>query len=65
VHILEKAEDLPQEVIGAIQTFLQLMDNANQHNFIAHRNTLLMQLKKQLVEDIDFKEASPLLFRET
>lgn len=69
VNILERAEELylPPEAIGAIQTALQLMGNANQHNSIAHRNALLTQLNpqlKQLVEDIDFKEAPPLLFGE-
>ena len=44
-----------------------MMGNANQHNSIAHRNALLIQLNpqlKQLVEDIDFKEAPPFLFGE-
>ena len=69
VNVLERAEELnmPAEAIAAIQTSLQLMGNANQHNSIARRNTLLMQLNpqlKQLVEDVDFKEAPPFLFGE-
>ena len=51
----------------AIQISLQLMGNANQHNSIARRNALLTQLNpqlKQLVEDVDFKDAPPLLFGE-
>ena len=65
VNVLERAEELnlPAEAIAAIQTSLQLMGNANQHNSIARRNALLMQLK-QLVEDVDFKEAPPFLFGE-
>ena len=58
---------LPAEAIAAIQTSLQLMDNANQHNSIACRNALLLQLNpqlKQLVEDVDFKEAPLFLFGE-
>ena len=58
---------LPAEAIAAIQTSLQLIGNANQHNSIAHRNALLLQLNpqlKQLVEDVDFKEALPFLFAE-
>ena len=67
VSVLERAEELnlPTLAIGAIQTALQLMGNANQHNSIARRNALLMQLNpqlKQLVEDVDFKEAPPFLF---
>ena len=67
VSVLERVEELtlPAQAIGAIQTSLQLMGNANQHNFIAHSNALLIQLNpqmKQLVEDIDFKEAPPFLF---
>ena len=70
VSVLERAEELslPAEAIVAIQTSLQLMGNANQHNSIARRNALLMQLNpqlKQLVEDVDFKEAPPFLFGET
>ena len=66
---MERAEELnlPAEAIAAIQTSLQLMGNANQHNSIARRNALLMQLNpqlKQLVEDVDFKEAPPFLFGE-
>ena len=69
VSVLERAEELslPAEAIAAIQTSLQLMGNANQHNSIARRNALLMQLNpqlKQLVEDVDFKEAPPFLFGE-
>ena len=69
VNVLERAEELnlPAEAIPAIQTSLQLMGNANQHNSIARRNALLMQLNpqlKQLVEDVDFKEAPPFLFGE-
>ena len=69
VNVLERAEELnlPAEAIAAIQTSLQLMGNANQHNSIARRNALLMQLNpqlKQLVEDVDFKEAPPFLFGE-
>ena len=69
VNVLERAEELnlPAEAIAAIQTSLQLMGNANQHNSIACRNALLMQLNpqlKQLVEDVDFKEAPPFLFGE-
>ena len=69
VSVLERAEELslPAEAIAAIQTSLQLMSNANQHNSIACRNALLMQLNpqlKQLVEDVDFKEAPPFLFGE-
>jgi len=61
VYVLEKADELnlqAPEVNGA---------NANQHNSIVCRNALLTQLNphlKQLVEDIDFKEAPPLLFEE-
>ena len=59
VNVLERAEklNLPAQAIAAIQTSLQLMSNANQHNSIARRNALLMQLNpqlKQLVEDVDF-----------
>ena len=59
VNVLERAEELnlPAQAIAAIQTSLQLMSNANQHNSIACRNALLMQLNpqlKQLVEDVDF-----------
>lgn len=62
VHALEKAEELqlPLEAIGAIQTLLQLIGNACQHNSIARRNVLLLHLNpqlKQLVNDTDFKEA--------
>ena len=69
VSVLERAEELTllAEAIGAIQTSLQLMGNANQHNSIARRNALLIQLNpqlKQLVEDVDFKEAPPFLFGE-
>ena len=69
VSVLERAEELslPAEAIAAIQTSLQLMGNANQHSSIARRNALLMQLNpqlKQLVEDVDFKEAPPFLFGE-
>ena len=69
VSVLERVEEvsLPAEAIAAIQTSLQLMGNANQHNSIARRNALLMQLNpqlKQLVEDVDFKEAPPFLFGE-
>ena len=69
VSVLERAEELslPAEAIVAIQTSLQLMGNANQHNSIARRNALLMQLNpqlKQLVEDVDFKKAPPFLFGE-
>ena len=60
VSVLERVEELglPAEAITAIQTSLQLMGNANQHNSIACRNAFLMQLNpqlKQLVEDVDFK----------
>jgi len=44
VYMLEKTEELtlPPEAIGAIQTSLQLMGNANQQNSTACRNALLL-----------------------
>lgn len=67
VFILEKAEELalPKEVIGGIQTALQLMGNANFHNSVACRQALMNQLNpklKQLFEENDFKDAAPFLF---
>ena len=69
VLILERAEelDLPKEVIGGIQTALQLMGNANYHHSTARRQALMLQLNprlKQLFPDIDFKDAAPYLFGE-
>ena len=56
---------LPTEAIAAIQTSLQLIGNANQHNSIARRNAVLTQLNpqlKQLLGDADYKDAPPMLF---
>ena len=69
VSVLERTEELtlPVEEIEAIQTSLQLMGNANQHNSFARKNALLIQLNphlKQLVDDVDFKEVSLFLFGE-
>ena len=45
VLILERAEefDLPKEVIGGIQTALQLMGNANYHHSTARRQALMLR----------------------
>ena len=69
VLILEKAEELelPNEVIGGVQTALQLLGNANYHHSTARRQALMLQLNpklKQLVSDADFKDAAPYLFGE-
>ena len=50
VYVLEKAEELelPAEVIGPIQTSLQLLGKANSHNTAARRNSLLMQMNPGL-----------------
>jgi len=69
VFILEKAEEmnLPKEVIGGIQTSIQLMGNANFHNSAARRQALMTQLNpklKQLFSGTDFKDAPPFLFGE-
>ena len=69
VLILEKAEELeiPREVVGGIQTALQLLGNANYHHSTARRQALLLQLNpklKQLVSEADFKDAAPYLFGE-
>jgi len=50
IFILEKAEELelPKEVIGSIQTALQLMGNANFHRTTARRQALLTQLNPKL-----------------
>ena len=46
VYVLEKAEELelPAEVIGAIQTSLQLLGNASVQNTIDQRKTILTQM---------------------
>ena len=67
VYVLEKAEELqlPPEVISAVQTSLQLLGNANAHNSMARRKELLTHMNpklKELVDDMDFKEAPPVLF---
>ena len=69
MYVLKRAEklELPTEVIGPIQTSLQLLGNANAHNTVAHRKALLTQMKprlKDLVRDWDFKDAAPMLFGE-
>ena len=69
VFILEKAEELelPKEVIGGIQTALQLLGNANFHHSASRRQALMLQLNpklKQLFSDADFKDAAPYLFEE-
>ena len=69
VYVLERAEELeiPSEVIGAIQTSLQLLGNASAHNTTARRKALLIQMNtrlKDLVRDPDFKDAAPMLFGE-
>ena len=69
VYVLEKAEELelPAEVIGAIQTSLQLLGNANAHNTTDRRKAILTQMNsrlKGLVRDSDFKDAAPMLFGE-
>ena len=69
VLILERAEELevPKEVIGGIQTALQLLGNANYHHYTACRQALLLQLNpklKQLVSDADFKDSALYLFGE-
>jgi len=69
VFILEKAEemDLPKEVIGGIQTALQLMGNANFHNSAAWGQALMTQFNpklRQLFSGTDFKDAPPFLFGE-
>ena len=69
VFILEKAEELelPKEVIGGIQTALQLLGNVNFHYSASCRQALMLQLYpklKQLFSDADFKDASPYLFGE-
>ena len=69
IFILEKAEELelPKEVIGGIQTALQLMGNANFHQSTARRQALLSQLNpklKQLLSGNDFKDSAPFLFGE-
>ena len=69
VFILDKAEELefPKEVIGGIQTALQLLGNANFHHSASRRQALMLQLNpklKQLFSDADFKDAAPYLFGE-
>ena len=69
VFIPERAEelDLPKEVIGGIQTALQLMGNANYHHSTARRQALMLQLNpklKQLFPNMDFKDVTPYLFGE-
>jgi len=69
VIILEKAEemDLPKEVIGGIQTALQLMGNANFLNSAARRQVLMTQLNpklRQLFSGTNFKDAPTFLFGE-
>ena len=67
VYVLKRAEELelPTEVIGVIQTSLQLLGNTNAQNTVARRKALLVQMNprlKDLVRDGDFKEAAPMLF---
>ena len=67
VFILEKTEEmnLPKEVIGGIQTSIQLMGNVNFHNSAARRQALMTQLNpklKTLFLGTDFKDAPPFLF---
>ena len=69
VLILKRAEELetPKEVIGGIQTALQLLGNTNYHHSTARRQSLLLQLNpnlKQLVSDAGFKNSAPYLFGE-
>ena len=69
VFILEKAEELqlPKEVIGGIQTVLQLVANANVHHSAARRQALMVQLNpklKALFSGNNFKDVAPFLFGE-
>ena len=59
--------ELPNEVIGGIQTAPQLLENVSFQYSASRRQTLMLQLNpklKQLFSDADFKDAAPYLFRE-
>jgi len=67
VHVLKRAEELelPPEVIAAIQTSLQLLENASANHTFDRRKAVLVQMNSQLkslVRDADFKEAAPMSF---